>query len=256
MESIVWIAAGGLLLLALLHTALGELEVLRPLFRQTGWRLPGVGPRQARALLRFAWHLTSLAWLGLVAALLGVPSPLAFGITLLVSGVVVFFSLREHLAWPVFLLAGLAALDHGRFLPPLVPVALRALAVSIAVAAAMVHLYWAAGGRRWADVAVPANPDGSPLFSPGPVACLLVALALCAFAALLVGAPNWPQTWVRYALGTAATILTVRMIGDGKFVGFLKRHHNTAFGRADGRLYTPLVVGLWLGALAGLAAAT
>ena len=47
--------------------------------------------------------------------------------------------------------------------------------------------------------------------------------------------------------------LTLRLIGDGRFVGFSKRVRDTAFGRADDALFTPAVVLLWLGTASALA---
>ena len=89
--------------LALAHSALGEKEILAPLFRAE-WETPT--PRWAvQRILRFAWHLTSIAWIGLGAAALGAPVGLCIAGVGLSSGAVVFFTLRGHLAWPLFTLA-------------------------------------------------------------------------------------------------------------------------------------------------------
>ena len=68
-----------LLVLALAHSVLGEQGILRPLFAAE-WTVEL--PRWAvERILRFAWHLTSLAWVALAAAWMGVcllytsPSP-------------------------------------------------------------------------------------------------------------------------------------------------------------------------------------
>jgi hypothetical protein len=102
---------------------------------------------------------------------------------------------------------------------------------------------------------VPSLPNGQPLFSPGPLACIAVAVALAtltaalAWAVFLPAAPAWP---LRTVLSLALIVLSLRAIGDGRFVGFSKRVRDTAFGRADDALYTPAVVLLWFGAASAL----
>ena len=66
--------------------------------------------------LRFAWHVTTVAWWGAAAALLalGAGSPRlavqALSATFLVTAIVTLVASRgRHLAWPVFLLIGIAA---------------------------------------------------------------------------------------------------------------------------------------------------
>ena len=99
-------------LLALAHSYLGERYILIRLFR--GGRVPKLfGDTEfTRRTLRFAWHLTSLAWLSLAAILVKlnshVPSKGELGMLLAgtfgVSGVVAFFGSRgRHLSWVVFL---------------------------------------------------------------------------------------------------------------------------------------------------------
>lgn len=249
--------AGGLLaVLALAHSILGERAILGPLFRNPSWTLP-VAPRPAlQSLLRFAWHLTTLAWLGVSAVLFGVAPALAFGVLALLSGATVFVMLRSHLAWPVFLACGLAALRGGGFLPNGVFVALALLAAALAFGVAALHMYWAFAGTKTNNSAVPSLPDGRPLFSPGPLACIAVAVALStlgaalAWTVLLPPAVSWPLHTV---LTLALIVLTLRAVGDGRFVGFSKRVRDTTFGRADDALYTPLVILLWFGAASALA---
>jgi hypothetical protein len=251
------VLAGGLLAaLSLAHSILGERAILGPLFRDPTWTLP-VAPRRAlQSLLRFAWHLTTLAWLSMSAVLFGVAPALAFGVLALLSGLTVFVMLRSHLAWPVFLACGLAALRGGGLLPSSVFVALALLAAALAFGVAALHMYWAFAGTSKNSSGVPSLPDGQPLFSPGPLACIAVAIAIAtlgaalAWAVFLPPAVAWP---LRTVLTLALIVLTLRAVGDGRFVGFSKRVRDTAFGRADDALYTPLVVLLWFGAASALA---
>jgi hypothetical protein len=163
--------------------------------------------------------------------------------------------LRGHLAWPVFLVCGLAALRSGGWLPSPVFVTLALLAAALAAGVACLHLYWAFVGTAKSSSAVPSLPNGQPLFSPGPLACVAVAVAIASLAAVLLWAVILPPAvaWpVRSVLTLALLVLTARAVGDGRFIGFSKRVRDTAFGRADDALYTPAVVLLWFGAASAL----
>jgi hypothetical protein len=112
-------AASLALVIGVAHSYLGERYILARLFR---W--PDL-PKLFRNLefttrtLRFAWHVTSVAWWGFAAilALLARP-PVSFhaislivGITFLVTSAAVLVGSRgRHLAWPLFLLIAIVAL--------------------------------------------------------------------------------------------------------------------------------------------------
>jgi hypothetical protein len=102
------------------HSWLGERKLIGPLvdpatraglLAQSGW---------ARRVVRFAWHITTIAWWGMAALLVALAlSPLeaqgryaliAIAVTFAVSGVLTLATSRgRHLAWPVFLaIAGLS----------------------------------------------------------------------------------------------------------------------------------------------------
>jgi len=120
MEPVLLVSAGLTGLLGLAHSVLGERKLIGPLLapeQRTGL-LAKSG--FARGILRFAWHLTSIAWWGLGAVLaavaLAAPDRAIAGVlaavaaTLGVSGLLILAQSRgRHLAWPVFLAAaGLA----------------------------------------------------------------------------------------------------------------------------------------------------
>lgn len=106
--------------LGAVHSWLGERRLIGPLL-DPGSRT-GILARSAfsRSVLRFAWHITSVAWWGMAAVLaLLATSPLdsqgklaitAVAITFLITGVVILITSRgRHLAWPVFVaIAGLS----------------------------------------------------------------------------------------------------------------------------------------------------
>jgi DUF1680 family protein len=110
---------------AVAHSVLGERYLLVRLFRRT--ELPRLFGSDwlTRRTLRFAWHLTSIAWLGLAALLallpsFGGPGAAAAGrviaLTFLVTGLVTALASRgRHLAWVVFLaIAALAWVGCAR----------------------------------------------------------------------------------------------------------------------------------------------
>ncbi|MGL4177254.1 MAG: DUF3995 domain-containing protein [Dermatophilaceae bacterium] len=234
------IAAGCLLFLAAAHSALGERMLLAPLLRSS-WSIPV--PRDvAEPVIRFAWHLTSVAWVALAVVVVGVDPLPAVGAMSLLSAAVVFVMLRLHLSWPFFLLGGLAALRaDGLLADGLLEVGAAATAAALALASAL-HVYWAVGGRWLFDRATPAG------FVPGRWLTFAVAVALAVFAALvLVVASGSGPAALRPLVAAGAMVLVLRAVGDAKIVGFTKTIRGTPFADADDRYFTPLVVFLALG---------
>ncbi len=101
------------------HSVLGEKYILMRLLRRPD--LPKLFGDTAFTVrtLRFAWHLTTIAWWGFVAMLvLASRGLLSAGNTLLViaatmaaTSVAILVSSRgRHLAWPVFLAIAIASL--------------------------------------------------------------------------------------------------------------------------------------------------
>lgn len=127
------------------------------------------------------------------------------------------------------------------------------LAVVLA-ALALLHVYWAAGGRRGGAAAVP-TADGRRLFDPSPLGTYAVAAALLLAALVILGRlgvwagpfPAWVFYWA--AWGISATFLA-RSIGEFNYLGLFKRVRDTDFARRDTRLFTPL--SLFIAAAAGI----
>jgi hypothetical protein len=112
MNPLLWIAATLAVGIGLAHSYLGERYILIRLFRRAD--LPRLFGSDVftRRTLRFAWHLTSVAWWGFAAQLaLAASGPLtaaqtlaAIAGTFLASGLIAALASRgRHLAWPVFL---------------------------------------------------------------------------------------------------------------------------------------------------------
>lgn len=120
------LAAALVVALGLAHSWLGERYILQRLFRRADLpRLFG-SDEFTRRTLRFAWHVTSVAWLGLAAVLVLLRRPplsasalgLAVGLAFLVQGVIALAGSRgRHLSWPVFLAVGLLAIFATRGAP-------------------------------------------------------------------------------------------------------------------------------------------
>ncbi len=108
-----------------------------------------------------------------------------------------------------------------------------ALAVLLGTIAA-VHFYWAAGGTRGIDLAIPSAPGTSshPVFTPG------------------VGGTVLPASQAT-VLRLMAAVFTLRAVGERRYVGFFKRVKDTPFAVWDSRLFSPLCIALSLLALAG-----
>jgi hypothetical protein len=115
------LAAAALLLVVVgaAHSVLGERYILVRLFRRTDLpRLFG-SDRFTRRTLRFAWHLTTVAWWGCAALLAALaldprdPRGVALAVlaaTFAVTGAVIAAASRgRHLAWPLFLAVALLA---------------------------------------------------------------------------------------------------------------------------------------------------
>jgi hypothetical protein len=113
LSALLVIGAALAVLLAAAHSYLGERYILTRLFRREGLpRLFG-GTEFTKRTLRFAWHLTGVAWVGLAAVLVALASAdrdtgqgvaevvsATFGL----SGLVTLIGSRgRHLAWVVFL---------------------------------------------------------------------------------------------------------------------------------------------------------
>ena len=129
------------------------------------------------------------------------------------------------------------------------PRALLAALLSIVfLALAMVHVYWALGGQSGRLEAVPSL-HGRPLFTPSPLATLLVALALVVAAAIVAGTVGWIHRPVSTRVFRVLTIVMslvffVRAVGDFRYVGFFKSARDTRFAYWDSLLYSPLCLGI------------
>jgi hypothetical protein len=125
--------------------------------------------------------------------------------------------------------------------------------VALFLLLAALHVYWAAGGRWGASVAVP-EVGGRPAFQPGPAATLVVALLLAAAAAVVAArarfVPDLGAPWLfRAGAWTLSAVFALRTIGNFRTFGLFRAARDTAFARYDRVLFTPLCVAIAVGCL-------
>jgi hypothetical protein len=144
----------------------------------------------------------------------------------------------------------MAVVVQSRSADPVIATYVAAGVAAVLAALALMHVYWAAGGRVGADAVVPTRAaGGAPLFRPGPGATLAVAFALGAAAGLVLGRPGLAPRigpaalyrWGPWALGAA---FALRTIGEFRYVGLFKRERGTVFATRDTYVYTPLCAAL------------
>jgi uncharacterized membrane protein YfcA len=113
------VAAGITIFIAAAHSYLGEKRIFPRLLNRNDPPALSRSPALMRSIVRWAWHLTSFAWVALAAiliALLGDPSQLRQSVGGIVAaylgiGAIVTFATTRgrHIAWPFFLVAAVAA---------------------------------------------------------------------------------------------------------------------------------------------------
>lgn len=123
MQTTLYFAAFLLVVIGIAHSYLGERYLLIRLFRREN--LPQLFGSTAFTIrtLRFAWHITSLAWLGFAALLILLAHPpitssaigLVIGCTFLAHFVIALGGSRaKHLSWPIFLAVGIIVIYATR----------------------------------------------------------------------------------------------------------------------------------------------
>lgn len=110
---------------------------------------------------------------------------------------------------------------------------------------ALLHVYWALGGRWAFSLTLPTNEAGKKMLNPGTFSCLVVAFGLGFFGLLYaekagilpLGLPE-----VIYSLGlwVCPAIFSLRAVGDFRYVGLFKSVKTTPFAKQDTAFYSPL----------------
>ena len=119
MQTPYFVAAGLCFGLGLAHSILGERYILIRLFRRADLPKLFGGTEFTERTLRFAWHLTSVAWWGAAALFCTMArdrltsasaAGVLAGVFLVSAAVTLFASRGRHFAWPIFLVVGVIAL--------------------------------------------------------------------------------------------------------------------------------------------------
>lgn len=109
---------------------------------------------------------------------------------------------------------------------------------------AFLHFYWAFGGEKGIDMAIPTE-NGKALLHPGKLMTVAVGMALigCAILTDLLSFHDLDQTPYRGYIVVMGWILSVvfilRGIGEFRMFGMFKRIKSTVFATYDTWLYTP-----------------
>jgi len=109
---------------------------------------------------------------------------------------------------------------------------------------AILHLYWAYGGKVGINKVIPVV-EGEPAIETGKTVTLLVAFGLIGVAGVSYSLGNMNVSSYEYGnyLTSAGWILAFvflgRAVGDFKLVGFFKKYKGTEFAVYDTRYYSP-----------------
>ena len=112
MTLLLYTAAALLVVVGIAHSYLGERHILIRLFKHGDLHKIYRDPGFTSKVIRYAWHLTSIAWWGIAAILLLVANGSAdtdsvgaviAALFLIHSLITLLCSRGRHLAWPLFL---------------------------------------------------------------------------------------------------------------------------------------------------------
>ncbi len=112
---------------------------------------------------------------------------------------------------------------------------------------ALIHFYWAFGGRRGYSLAIPEKKDGQLIFTPEILECSIVGFGLLSILVFLIyklgiiglNLPPWITNYYLYIVGV---LFMIRSIGDFKFVGLFKKIKHSKFASLDTKYFTPICV--------------
>ncbi|MFT5503150.1 MAG: hypothetical protein ACI845_000323 [Gammaproteobacteria bacterium] len=119
MDILLYIAAFLAVGMGLVHSLLGEKYIITPLLRQDNLPVLFGSTDFTIRTIRFAWHITTLAWWGLASILILMAHPpletetvgMVVGITFLAHFLTALIGSKgKHMSWLAFLIIGIIAL--------------------------------------------------------------------------------------------------------------------------------------------------
>jgi hypothetical protein len=106
---------------------------------------------------------------------------------------------------------------------------------------ALIHFYWAVGGKFGLDYALPTDAKGNRLLNPSTFMTYVVGFILVGFAyvayKLYVGDKSTIIVYSGYGL---SLLFFLRTVGDFNVVGLFKKVKSTLFAKYDRWIYIPL----------------
>jgi len=106
---------------------------------------------------------------------------------------------------------------------------------------ALIHFYWALGGKFGLDSALPTDEKGNRLLNPSTFMTYVVGFVLLGFAyiayRLYIGDESTMMIYAGYGL---SILFFLRSVGDFNRVGLFKKVKNTPFAKYDTWVYVPL----------------
>ena len=118
------------------------------------------------------------------------------------------------------------------------------MAIAILIVIALIHFYWALGGKKGLNVALPTK-NGKSVITPGKLLTFTVGIGLILFAyvAYILGFEHQHFIYLNYFIYAGYSICAIfilRTIGDFNVVGVFKKINDTKFALYDNRYYIPL----------------
>ena len=113
--------------------------------------------------------------------------------------------------------------------------------ITILVLLALVHFYWAVGGKYGLNIALPTDDQGKRLLNPSTFMTYVVGFILLGFAYVaFVLHTNEVSLWETRVGWILAVLFFLRTIGDFNIVGLFKKVKSTEFAKYDTLVYVPL----------------
>lgn len=123
------------------------------------------------------------------------------------------------------------------------------LAISALCMIGVLHLYWAFGGTKGIDIALPTR-NGERLINPGRTLTAWVGLMLFGFAFVAYSlffddlSSSCCRDYCIVGGWIISAIFTLRGIGEFNAVGMFKKIKSSEFAYYDTRLYTPFALSM------------
>ena len=96
----------------------------------------------------------------------------------------------------------------------------------------LIHFYWAFGGTRALNKALPTTVNGGKLFNPGRFSTLILGFILLFFAYIVLK--------IEDGIFILAVLFALRAVGDFHHIGFFKKVKSTPFAIYDTKYFSPL----------------